>query len=46
MDVEEITQPLSILKYFEDLFYGTLGFWYTDPVDLELNSDYKPFNCK
>ena len=43
---EDITQLLSLLKDFEDLFYGTLGGWYTDPVNLELKTDAKPFTCK
>ena len=28
------------------MFDVTLGDWDTDTVDLELNPDYKPFNCK
>ena len=35
-----------LLKYFKDLFDGTLGCWYTDPVDLYLNPSCKPFNSK
>ena len=46
MNSDESTQLLSLLKDFEDLFGGTLGDWYTDPVDLELNLDSKPFNRK
>ena len=46
LNAEEITQPLRLLKYFEDLFGGTLGDWDTVPVDLELNSGSKPFNSK
>ena len=43
LDAEEITQLLRLLKYFEDLFDGTLGDWETDHVNLELNPDSKPF---
>ena len=28
------------------MFDGTLGYWDTDPVDLELNPGSKPFNSK
>ena len=28
------------------MFGGTPGDWNTDPVNLKLNLDYKPFNCK
>ena len=37
MNAEEITQLLSLLKGFEDLFNGTLGDWDTDTINLELN---------
>ena len=40
------TQLISIPKYFEDLFNVTLGYWDTEPVNLELNPNSKPFNCK
>ena len=43
---EEITELLRLLEYFEDLFDGTLGDWDTEPVDLDLNPGYKPFNSK
>ena len=43
-DFEDRTQLLGILKDFEDLFDGALVYWYTDPVDLELKPDSKPFN--
>ena len=46
MNYEEITQLLSLFKDFEDLFDGTLGDWTTEPVDLELKPDYKPFNIR
>ena len=46
MNSEKRTQLLSLLGYFENLFDGNLQNWNTDPVDLELNPYYKPFNCK
>ena len=46
MSDEERTKLLKLLKYFEGLFDGNIVDWYTEPVDLELNSDSKPFNCK
>ena len=46
LNAEERTQLLMLIKYFEDLFDGTLGDWYTEPIDLELNKNSKPFNYK
>ena len=46
LDSEEITQLLSLLKYFGDLFDGTLGDWATEPVGLELKPGYKTFNIR
>ena len=43
---EKKTQLLGILKDFFDLFDGTLGYWYIEHADLELNTCYKPFDCK
>ena len=40
------TQLLRLLDNFQDLFDGTLGDWDTDPANLELKTDSKPFNCK
>ena len=34
----------SLTEDLEDLFDGTLGNWDTEPVNLELKPDYKPFN--
>ena len=28
------------------MFDGTIGEWGTEPAELELNPDYKPFSCK
>ena len=46
MKSEEISQRLSLLEYFKEIFGGTLWDWYTEPVDPELKTYYKPFNCK
>ena len=46
MNAVERTQLKRILKYSDDLFYGTLGDWDTEPFELELKPDYKPLNCK
>ena len=46
MNAEEITQLLRLIKYFEELFDGTLVKWDTDPINLELRTSYKPFNSK
>ena len=46
LKAEERTQLLRLYEYFEELFDGNLGDWYTSLVDLELNTDYKLFNCK
>ena len=37
---------ISLHQYFDDIFDGTIGDWYIDPVDLELKPYSKPFNCK
>ena len=36
---EERTFLLILIGDFDDLFYGTLGYWSTEPVDLELKPD-------
>ena len=46
LNPEEITQLPSLLEDFEEFFYGTLGDWSTDPVDLDLNTDSKQFNSR
>ena len=46
LNPKEITKLLRLLKYFEDLFDRTLGDWYTEPTDLELNPHSKTFNYK
>ena len=44
MNAEEITQLISLIKDFEDLFDGTLGYWDTEFVDIYLNPGSNPFN--
>ena len=44
MNAEEKNQILGIIKDFEDLFDGTLVEWDTESVELDLKTDYKPFN--
>ena len=39
-------QILSLPQDFEDLFDGTLGDGDTNTAELELKTDYKPFDCK
>ena len=46
LNAQERTMLLNLLKYFKDLFDGTLGNQATDPVDLELNPDSKLLNSK
>ncbi len=50
-DCEELTSEqkgklLLKLKQFTTLFDGTLGTWRTDPIDLELKPDAKPYYAK
>ena len=46
LNSDEINQLLRIFEYFEDLFDVILGDSDTDPINLELNPDSKPFNSK
>ena len=46
LNSEERTLVLSLLEDFKDLFDGTLADWGTDPVNLEIKTYYKPFNCR
>ena len=46
LNAEERTQILRILQNYEDSSDGTLGDWVTDIVNLEINTDSKPFNFK
>ena len=42
LNSEERTQLLSILEDSKDLLNGTLGYWTTEPVDLDLKPGFKP----
>ena len=46
MNAEDRTQLIGLFKDFEYLFYGTIVYWDIEPLNLGLNSDSKPFNCK
>ena len=46
MNAEERTMLLSLLEYFGEVFDGTLVNWSTEPVNLELNPNSKPFNIR
>ena len=46
MNAKERTQLLSLLEYLKYLFDGTLGYWDTYHVDLDLIPGSKPFNIK
>ena len=46
MNSKERTQPLRLLEYFEEYFDGTLGNWYTDTFNLDINPGSKTFNSK
>lgn len=39
-------QLLQLLNKFEPLFDGTLGTWLTDPVNIELKPDSKPYHAR
>ena len=36
----------GLLNKFDNLFGGNMEKWDTDPVELELKTDYKPVNSK
>ena len=46
LNAKERTLLLRLLEEFKDLFNVTLGYWDTEPVDIELKLDYKPFNSR
>ena len=46
LNAEERNKILGLLKDFENFFDVNLGDWDAEPVDLELNPDDEPFNCK
>ena len=41
---EEKGQLLTLLRDFEDIFDGTLGYWDTGPVNIELKPNATPYN--
>ena len=46
LNAEERYLLLNLIEDLEDLFYVTLGDWETEPIELELNPDSKPFNIR
>ena len=46
LNAEERTMLLSLIKEFKELFGGTLDEWTTEPFNLEINPDSKPFNSR
>jgi len=44
-DIEKSTLGRLLAKY-QDLFDGTLGTWDTDPIELELRPEVKPYHAK
>ena len=46
MNAEERTQLLRLLEDVEEIFDGTLGDWYKEPVNLEINPYSKPVKYK
>ena len=46
LTIEQQNQLLNLLLKFEDLFDGKLGTWLTEPIDIELKPDVKPYHAK
>ena len=46
MNSQERTQLLTLLKYFKELCYCTLGERNKYPIEFDFNPNYKPFKCK
>ena len=46
LNAEERTKLIRLLVDFKDLFDDTLLDWDTEPVDIELNPNSKPFHFK
>ena len=44
LDSKQKGQLLALLEDFEDIFDGTLGHWKTEPIEIELKPDSKPYN--
>ena len=43
---DEQNQLLQLLIKYEDLFDGTLGSWKTEPIEIELKEDAKPYHAR
>jgi hypothetical protein len=46
LNKEEQQKLLALLSKFEHLFNGTVGTWNTEPVDIELLPDVKPYHAR
>ena len=46
LNKEEQLKLFALLSKFEHLFNGTVGTWHTEPVDIELKPDVKPYHAK
>ncbi len=44
LNPEEKLKLLELLTEFEDLFNGTLGDWYTEPVSFQLKDGSMPYH--
>ncbi len=46
LEQEEQQKLLTLLQKFEHLLNGTVGTWNTEPVDIELLPDVKPYHAR
>ena len=46
LNVEECESLLTLLKKYESLFDGTLGFWNHEEYDIELQPGVKPYHAR
>eukprot|EP00804_Cyclotella_cryptica_P013951 CCRYP_002461-RA/>CCRYP_002461-RA protein AED:0.43 eAED:0.43 QI:0/-1/0/1/-1/1/1/0/99 len=46
LSLQDQNSLLELLTEFEELFDGTLGDWYTEPVSFELEEGAKPYHGK
>lgn len=46
LDASEKLSLKKLLKSYEYLFDGSLGTWNTEPIDLELQEDAKPYHAR
>ena len=46
LNADERTQSLRLLEYFQELFDVAIGYWDTEPVDLQLKPYYEQFYDK